>query len=62
MAPTPMPASLVSEALPHRLPEAMAARLLLLAIRRMGAHGLNDAVAANSANADVSPSSARFGG
>jgi hypothetical protein len=48
MAPAPMPASLVSEALPHNLPETMAARLLLLAIRRMGAHGLNDAVAANT--------------
>lgn len=48
MAPAPLPASLVSEALPYRLPETMAARILLLAIRRMGAHGLNDAVAANS--------------
>jgi len=48
MAPAPMPASLVSEALPHCLPETIAARILLLAIRRMGAHGLNDAIAANT--------------
>ncbi|WP_296617586.1 DUF6628 family protein [Sphingomonas sp.] len=48
MAPSPMPASLVSEALPYSLPQTTAARLLLLAIRRMGAHGLNDAIAANT--------------
>ena len=49
MAPTPsLPASLVSEALPHPLPDTAAARILLLAIRRMGAHGLDDAVAANT--------------
>lgn len=50
MAPAtpPAPASPVAEALPHALPESNAARLLLLAVRRMGAHGLNDAVAANS--------------
>lgn len=48
MAPAPMPTSLVSDALPHSLPDTIAARLLLLAIRRMGAHGLNDAIAANT--------------
>lgn len=48
MAPSPLPAPFVSEALPHSLPETMAARILLLAIRRMGAHGLDDAVAANT--------------
>ena len=47
-SPTPLHASLVSEALPHPLPETTAARILLLAVRRMGAHGLNDAVAANT--------------
>lgn len=44
MSPTALP---VAEALPHTLPEGPGSRLLLLAIRRMGAHGLNDAVAAN---------------
>lgn len=48
MAPAPLPASLVSEVLPHPLPEAAAGRILLLVIRRMGAHGLNDAVATNT--------------
>jgi hypothetical protein len=48
MAPDTPSASQVAEALPHALPESNAARLLLLAIRRMGAHGLNDAVAANT--------------
>ena len=42
------PASPVAEALPHPLPAANADRLLLIAIRRMGAHGLADAVAANT--------------
>ena len=42
------PAPQVAEALPHALPQSNAARLLLLAIRRMGAHGLTDAVAANT--------------
>lgn len=45
--PAPAP-SQVAEALPHSLPESMPARILLLAIRRMGAHGLSDAVAANT--------------
>lgn len=44
MSPTAMP---VAEALPHALPDGPGERLLLLAIRRIGAHGLNDAVAAN---------------
>jgi len=48
MAPAPLPASLVSEALPHPLPGTAAERILLLGVRRMGAHGLNDAVAANT--------------
>ncbi|MGN6820519.1 MAG: DUF6628 family protein, partial [Sphingomonas sp.] len=48
MAPIPLPASLVSEALPHPLPGTTAARILLLAVRRMGAHGLNDAVATSA--------------
>jgi len=38
----------VAEALPHGLPADAGSRLLLLAIRRIGAHGLNDAVAANT--------------
>jgi len=48
MAPASLPTSLVSEALPHPLPETIAGRILLLAVRRMGAHGLHDAVAANT--------------
>ena len=39
-APTPAP---TPAALPHPMPDAIGARLLLLAIRRMGAHGLTDA-------------------
>jgi hypothetical protein len=39
--PAPAPAML-----PHPLPEAVGDRLLLLAIRRMGAHGLADAAVA----------------
>ena len=39
-APSPAP---TPAALPHPLPEAQGDRLLLLAIRRMGAHGLADA-------------------
>ncbi len=48
MAPSTPPASPVADALPHALPPSNAERLLLLAIRRMGAHGLTDAVAANT--------------
>ncbi len=48
MAPIPQAASLFGGALPHSLPTTMPARILLLAIRRMGTHGLADAVAANS--------------
>jgi hypothetical protein len=44
-APSPAPAP---AALPHPLPDAQGDRLLLLAIRRMGAHGLADAHAANT--------------
>ncbi|WP_299429255.1 DUF6628 family protein [Sphingomonas bacterium] len=40
--PAPSPAS-TPTALPHPLPAVAGARLLLIAIRRMGAHGLNDA-------------------
>lgn len=40
--PAPSPAS-TPTALPHPLPESQGDRLLLLAIRRMGAHGLADA-------------------
>ncbi|MES2095686.1 MAG: DUF6628 family protein [Pseudomonadota bacterium] len=43
-----IPSPTVAESLPHALPDSDGARLLLLAIRRMGAHGLNDAVAANT--------------
>lgn len=47
--PAQSPASpTVADTLPHALPASDGARLLLLAIRRMGAHGLNDAVAANT--------------
>lgn len=38
----------VAAALPHLLPENANARLLLFAFRRMGAHGLNDAHAAQA--------------
>jgi len=44
-APSPAPSP---AALPHPLPEAYGARLLLLAIRRMGAHGLADAFVVHS--------------
>jgi hypothetical protein len=42
------PNSTVAEALPHTLPTLPGDRLMLLAIRRMGAHGLADAHIANS--------------
>lgn len=41
-------ASPIAAALPHATPDAPAARLLLFAIRQTGAHGLNDAAAANA--------------
>lgn len=41
-------AEAVAAILSHPLPEAHASRLALLAIRRMGAHGLGDAVAAHA--------------
>ncbi|MCM8730046.1 DUF6628 family protein [Hephaestia sp. GCM10023244] len=37
----------IVHALPHPLPEGNDARLVLFAIRRLGAHGLNDACAAH---------------
>ena len=40
------PHATLAHALPHTLPHAPEARLVLLAIRRMGAHGLHDAQAA----------------
>ncbi|MBN8807299.1 MAG: hypothetical protein J0I47_03540 [Sphingomonas sp.] len=42
-APAPAPAPAI---LPHALPDATGDRLMLLAIRRMGAHGLADAAVA----------------
>lgn len=45
--PAPAPAAMPA-ALPHPLPAAYGDRLLLLAIRRMGAHGLADAHVAQS--------------
>ncbi len=42
------PNSTVAEALPHSLPTLAGDRLMLFAIRRMGAHGLADAHIANS--------------
>jgi hypothetical protein len=42
------PNSTVAEALPHTLPTLPGDRLMLLAIRRMGAHGLGDAHIGNS--------------
>lgn len=44
----PSSATTLSHALPHLLPEDANARLLLFAFRRMGAHGLNDAHAAQA--------------
>lgn len=41
-------ATTLSQALPHALPEDQAARIALLGIRRLGAHGLHDANAANA--------------
>src|SRR3546814_5071144 len=38
----------ITETLPHTLPEDADARLLLFAIRRLGAHGLHDACAAHA--------------
>ncbi len=46
-APTPHPATFATN-LPYALPDDPNARLLLFALRRMGAHGLNDAHAANT--------------
>src|SRR3546814_3735444 len=38
----------ITETLPHTLPEDADARLVLFAIRRLGAHGLHDACAAHA--------------
>ena len=46
MVPASVPAT--PAALPHPLPAVAGARLLLIAIRRMGAHGLTDAHVAQS--------------
>ena len=48
MTPNHSPALTLSAVLPHLLPEDPNARLLLFAFRRMGAHGLKDAHAANA--------------
>lgn len=42
------PADATSAILSHPLPEAPPSRIALLAIRRMGAHGLHDAAAAHA--------------
>ena len=44
----PTPAANTMSALPHALPGCRDARLALFALRRMGAHGLADAHAANA--------------
>ncbi len=41
--PAPLPGSVLTCALPARLPDDASARLLLFAFRRLGAHGLRDA-------------------
>ena len=46
-APHPHPLALAAP-LPHAMPSDPNARVLLFALRRMGAHGLNDAHAANA--------------
>lgn len=47
MTTIPFPAPGLLAGAPHLLPDDANARLLLFAFRRMGAHGLNDAYAAN---------------
>jgi hypothetical protein len=51
-APTPAPSpgggALLAAALPHPLPECPNARIVLFAMRRMGAHGLGDARASHA--------------
>jgi len=48
MTSTKTAADTLANALPHALPEDEAARIALLGIRRLGAHGLHDANAANA--------------
>ena len=43
-----MPGTALAHALPHPLPADASARLALFAIRRLGAHGLSDALAAHA--------------
>lgn len=43
----PAPATLLTQPLPHPLPEDDNSRLFLLSVRRLGAHGLGDAHIAN---------------
>lgn len=45
--PDPSPAAAIAHPLPHILPEDDNTRLALFAIRRLGAHGLGDALAAH---------------
>lgn len=47
-APHARPSASLSKALPHLRPDDPARRLLLFAIRRTGAHGLNDAAVAHA--------------
>ena len=46
--PPPSPASRAMQPLPHHQPAHSPARVLLFVIRRMGAHGLHDAMAAQA--------------
>ena len=46
--PSPSPASRAMQPLPHHQPAHSPARVLLFVIRRMGAHGLHDAMAAQN--------------
>lgn len=43
----PAPAAILTQPLPHLLPENDNSRLFLLSVRRLGAHGLGDAHIAN---------------
>lgn len=47
-APHARPSTPLAKALPHHRPDDPVRRLLLFAIRRTGAHGLNDAAAAHA--------------
>ncbi len=48
MSPTSTPVTTLVGLLPHTLPTCPNARIVLFAIRRMGAHGLNDARAGHT--------------